>query len=188
MAFPSAKLTTNAAAPISRLCSQTNASLVLSLSNDGLQPRTHFAPAQAVIWSAPPSLIRGDSHLFWFIAFAVAWLITVPPALAQHGVIASSPISAGLGFLIGLAPAIAAAVAVAREGRSGAFWSGTVRLPRPAWTGVAPLLLPPLILGLVYVIGDWTGAPIQIGSADGLALLAGLWLLLAFTEEVGWRS
>ncbi|MFN3960503.1 MAG: hypothetical protein ACK4NP_11375 [Parvularculaceae bacterium] len=49
--------------------------------------------------------------LFWIIAFGVAWAITVPLALAQLGVIDASPVPAGLGNLIGLAPAIGAFVA-----------------------------------------------------------------------------
>lgn len=125
--------------------------------------------------------------VYWSLAFALAWLITVPPALAQHGLIGASPVPAGLGILIGVAPAIAAAVAARREGAKG-FW-------RDVWTrrgslrfAALALLLPPLLLAIVHAASAARGAPIKISLTPDIAVFALLWLVLAFTEEVGWRG
>ena len=47
--------------------------------------------------------------LFFIIAFTVAWLVSLPPALAQLGLI-EPIIPWEVGILIGLAPAVAATV------------------------------------------------------------------------------
>jgi len=49
--------------------------------------------------------------LFWLLSFVIAWAITLPSALAQNGLIGSTPIPYMAGILIGIAPIIAAAIA-----------------------------------------------------------------------------
>jgi membrane protease YdiL (CAAX protease family) len=119
--------------------------------------------------------------IFWILSFAIAWAITVPPALAQHGLIGASPVQASLGILIGLAPIIAAAVAAALQGQGKAYWTSLGRLPQPLWAAVAILLPPALLLAANAT------QSIRIDT-EGLAPFALLWLVLAFGEEAGWRG
>ena len=126
--------------------------------------------------------------LFWILAFAIAWLVTLPPALAQLGIISSSPIPAGVAVLIGVAPIIAAAVASAREGRGKAYLLSLARLPRPRWTGLLAIALPPAILGIAYLARAASGDPIRVALDTEVAVMGLLWLVLAFGEEAGWRG
>jgi membrane protease YdiL (CAAX protease family) len=126
--------------------------------------------------------------LFWLLSFALAWAITLPPALAKLGLIEASPVPPGIGILIGVAPIIAAAVAAAREGRGRAFWRSLGRLPRPSWTVLLALLLPPLLLAITAAIRSAIGDPIRIALDAQVAMLGLLWLVLAFGEEAGWRG
>ncbi len=119
--------------------------------------------------------------LFWLLAFAIAWAITLPPSLAQNGFIASSPIPFSLGILIGLAPIIAATIASAREGQGKAYWRSLWRLPNLTWAAVA-IFLPVVWLAIAYATES-----IKV-STEGLAPFALLWLVLAFGEEAGWRG
>jgi membrane protease YdiL (CAAX protease family) len=125
--------------------------------------------------------------VYWILAFALAWLITVPPALAQHGLIGASPVPAGLGLLIGLAPAIATAVAVRRAGARGFWRAALTRRGTPALAALA-LLMPPALLAIVYAVSAARGAPIRVALGADVAVFGLLWLVLAFTEEVGWRG
>ena len=125
--------------------------------------------------------------LFWILAFVLAWLLTLPPALAQLGLIGASPIPAGLGLLIGLAPAIAASVAAAREGRLRQLWRDGIRPGRLPMLLLA-LLLPPVLLAIAYAVSLARGDPIRIGIGPDLAIFALVWLVLAFGEELGWRG
>jgi membrane protease YdiL (CAAX protease family) len=120
-------------------------------------------------------------QLFWLLAFAIAWAITLPPALAQNGLIATSSVPQSLGILIGLAPIIAAAVAAARAGQGKTYWRSLWQMPRPLWTAVA-VLLPPLLLAIAAATES------VAVSTDGLGPFALLWLVLAFGEEAGWRG
>jgi membrane protease YdiL (CAAX protease family) len=126
--------------------------------------------------------------LFWILSFLVAWGLTLPPTLAQLGVIASSPIPYGLAVLIGIAPISAAAVAAAREGKSRAFVRSLARLPRPGWTAVTALLLPPLLLSITYAVRAALGDPIRVAFDSQVAVMGMLWVVLAFGEEAGWRG
>ena len=125
--------------------------------------------------------------LFWLLAFAFAWGITLPPALAQLGIVESSPVPYGIGILIGVAPILAASIAAARSGEGKAYWRSLPRLPRPGWTALLALLLPPALLGLAYLVKSAGGAPFQV-NLEGLGPFALLWLVLAFGEEAGWRG
>jgi membrane protease YdiL (CAAX protease family) len=126
--------------------------------------------------------------LFWLLSFALAWAITLPPALAKLGMIETSPVPPGLGILIGVAPIIAAAIAAAREGRGRVFWRSLGRIPRPGWTALFALLVPPLLLAITSAVRTAMGDPIRIALDAQVAVLGLLWLVLAFGEEAGWRG
>ncbi len=126
--------------------------------------------------------------LFWALAFALAWLITLPPALTQTGLIGSSPIPHGIGILIGLTPLLAAVIVAAREKKGRAYWRSLLRLPKPSWTAAFALFVPPLLLALAYFAHAAAGAPIKVTLDASLAGYALLWLVLAFGEEAGWRG
>lgn len=124
---------------------------------------------------------------FWTVAFALAWLLTIPPAVAQLGLIESSPIPAGLGVSIGIAPAIAAWVASRHDGQKD-FWRSMFRRPSPFWTSVVAIALPPAMLAIAYGVSAFRGHPIKVELGTHLFVFGALWLLLAFTEEIGWRG
>jgi membrane protease YdiL (CAAX protease family) len=126
--------------------------------------------------------------LFWVLSFAIAWALTLPPALAQLGIIERSPVPYGTTMLIGLAPITAAAVAAARARRGVGYWWSLARLPRPGWTAVLAILLPPLVLGIAYTVHGALGRPIRIALDLQVAVMGLVWLVLAFGEEAGWRG
>ena len=126
--------------------------------------------------------------LFWILSFVIAWVLTLPPALAQLGLIARSPVPSGLGLLIGLAPIIAAAIAAARQGGGRAYWRSLRSLPRPAWTAVFAILVPPVILLIAYMVHRVLGDPIRVALDMQVAIMGLVWLVLAFGEEAGWRG
>lgn len=135
----------------------------------------------------PVSHRNGKLGVFWSLAFALAWLLTIPPALAQLGMIERTPIPAGLGLLIGLAPALAA-WAAARRGGQQDFWRSMFRHPSHWWLSVVAVLLPPALLGAAYGLSLYRGTVIELDLGPHLFAFAMLWLVLAFTEEVGWRA
>ena len=126
--------------------------------------------------------------LFWILSFAIAWALTLPPALAQLGVIERSPVPYGATMLIGLAPIIAAAVAAARARRGLSYWRSLARLPRPGWTALLAILLAPLVLGIAYTVHAALGRTIRIVFDLQVAFMGLVWLVLAFGEEAGWRG
>ena len=126
--------------------------------------------------------------LFWILSFVIAWVLTLPPALAQLGLIARSPVPSGLGLLIGLAPIIAAAIAAARQGGGRAYWRSLRRPPRPAWTAAFGILVPPVILLIAYAVHRVLGDPIRVALDMQVAVMGLVWLVLAFGEEAGWRG
>ena len=126
--------------------------------------------------------------LFWLLSFALAWALTLPPALAQLGLIERSSVPYGVTMLIGLAPIIAAAVAAARERRGRAYWRSLVRFPRPSWSALLAVLLPPLVLAIAYAIHAALGQPIRVAFDAQVAVMGLVWLVLAFGEEAGWRG
>lgn len=126
--------------------------------------------------------------LFWVLSFVIAWVLTIPPMLDQLGVIDGTPVPYGLAVLIGVAPIIAAAISAAREGAGRAYWRSLARLPRPGWTGLLAVLLPPVLLGIVYGVRAAMGDPIRVTIDGQVAVMGLLWLVLAFGEEAGWRG
>lgn len=127
-------------------------------------------------------------RLYWFVAFALAWAITLPTALAQLGFTGSSIVPWQAGVLIGLAPAIAAIVAAAREGNAKSFMRGLARGRAPLLVYAAAFLLPLAGLALAVAAGRLRGEPIPVAADAGLVSFALLWLVLAFGEEIGWRG
>ncbi len=127
--------------------------------------------------------------LFWFLAFTLAWGLTVPTALAQLGVINRSPVPAGLGNLIGIAPAIAALIASFASGKARALFSRAFRFRAPAIAYVLAVGLPIAWLALAVLLRDIFGAtPPKVSFDPSLAAFAAIWLVLAFGEEIGWRG
>jgi membrane protease YdiL (CAAX protease family) len=127
--------------------------------------------------------------LFWFIAFALAWAITVPLALNQLGYTDIPGLRFQLSFAIGLAPAIAAIVASLLEKKFKDFWSTAWRIAGPWWIYVLALVLPALFLAAPFVSAAIRGAEApQLLLSPEVAIFAGLWLVLALGEELGWRS
>lgn len=125
---------------------------------------------------------------FWFLSFSLAWALTLPPTLAQLGAIDSSPVPYGVAPLIGLAPIIAAAIAAGLVGRGREYWRSLSNLPRPSWTALLAVLIPPGLLAISYAAHSAAGEPIRIAIDGQVAVLGLLWLVLAFGEEAGWRG
>lgn len=127
--------------------------------------------------------------LYWAIAFGLAWAITVPLALAQLGVIETAPVPAGLGNLIGLAPAIAAFAVATMSGGLRRLISRSFRLRAPIGSYFVALGLPVAWVIGASVFRDLSGAEgIDITISTQLAVFAAIWLVLAFGEEIGWRA
>lgn len=127
--------------------------------------------------------------IFWFLAFAIAWALTVPTALAQLGIIERSPVPLGLGNLIGFAPAIAAFVAAGWSGRAGALLRRTVRFKAPASSYFLAIATPlAWLLGTIALRDKLGASPIDVAISTQLLLFGGVWLILAFGEEIGWRG
>jgi membrane protease YdiL (CAAX protease family) len=128
-------------------------------------------------------------YLFWLLSFAIAWALTVPTALAQLGYIDSSPVPAGLGNLIGFAPAIAAFIAAAASGDLRRLASRFFRLRAPISSYFLAIGLPVAWLVGATVLRDRFGAaPVEASFDPSLLMFAALWLVLAFGEEIGWRG
>ncbi len=128
-------------------------------------------------------------RLFWLLAFALAWAITVPAALSAHGVIHVADIPQGLTRLTGFAPAIAAFIAAAFTGQLGVLWRRIARLAvSPAFYLLAAGL-PLLFLAAPFVWARFHGgeAP-HLGLSRDLLMFAVIWFVLAFGEEIGWRG
>lgn len=126
--------------------------------------------------------------MFWFLAFGLAWAVTVPAALSTHG-IAELGVPAGLTRLTGLAPAIAAVIAAFATGKGRAFLRRVFRFKAPAWTYVAALALPAAFLGASIWLSPVLGFAVpDVQLAPEVLMFAAIWLVLAFGEEAGWRG
>lgn len=130
-----------------------------------------------------------EMALFWLLSFGLAWLLTVPLAASQLGLIEFSGWPPQAAILIGVVPAIAATAAAALSGGVAQLWRNGFRVRGPAWLWAMTLLLPPLLLS-VRAIASKLGlsAPADMAIGPGLAVFAILWLLLALGEEIGWRG
>jgi uncharacterized protein len=127
--------------------------------------------------------------MFWFIAFALAWAITIPLATNQLGYTEIPGLRFQLSFLIGLAPAIAAIVASLLEKNFKEYWRTAWRIAGPWWIYVLALLLPALFLAAPFASAAIQGRePPQLELSPQIAIFAGLWFVLALGEELGWRS
>ena len=127
--------------------------------------------------------------MFWFIAFAIAWAITIPLATNQLGYTHIPGLRFQFAFAIGLAPAIAAMIAAALEKKFGDYWRTAWNPRAPVWLYLFALLLPALLLAAPF---GWAmirhSAPPQLELSPDIAIFAALWLVLALGEELGWRS
>jgi membrane protease YdiL (CAAX protease family) len=127
--------------------------------------------------------------MFWFIAFALAWAITVPLATNQLGYTDIPGLRFQLAFLIGLAPAIAAIIAAAFEKKLGEYWRTAWRIAGPWWLYLLALLLPLAFLAAPFGWAMIRGTePPALALTPDIAVFAALWVVLAFGEELGWRS
>ena len=127
--------------------------------------------------------------MFWFLAFALAWAITVPLATNQLGYTQIEGLRFQFGFAIGLAPAIAAIVASAFEKRFKDYWRTAWNPRAPVWLYLLALSLPCLLLAVPFA---WAAirraAPPELEFGPDIAAFAAVWLVLALGEELGWRS
>jgi uncharacterized protein len=126
--------------------------------------------------------------LYWLLAFAIAWAISIPIALQTHD-IAQFGIPPQAGFLIGVAPAIAAIIAAAFERKLGVLFRRIVRIRAPLWTYLLALALPAVALAAPFAAAQITGtAPPKLGWDPAILPLVGIWFVLALGEEIGWRG
>jgi membrane protease YdiL (CAAX protease family) len=127
--------------------------------------------------------------IFWFLAFALAWALSVPTALAAHGLPHFYDLPQGAMRLMGFAPTIAALIAAAFTGRLREWWSrvATLSAPLPLY-GIA-LVLPVALLSSTFAWAAYNGheAP-KLALDPQVAMLAGIWFVLAAGEEIGWRA
>ena len=127
--------------------------------------------------------------VFFILAFAIAWALTVPTALAQLGYIGASPVPAGLGNFIGVAPAIAAVVAAAASGQLGTLGKRILRFRAPISSYFLALAAPLAWVMGAWLLRDFLGAEtFRIQIFPQLAMFAVIWLIFAFGEEIGWRG
>jgi membrane protease YdiL (CAAX protease family) len=127
--------------------------------------------------------------MFWFLAFALAWAITIPLATNQLGYTDIPGLRFQFAFAIGLAPAIAAIIAALLEKKFADYWRTAWRIAGPWWLYVLALALPALFLAAPFA---WAAVrhvePPQLELSPEIAMLSGLWFVLALGEELGWRS
>jgi hypothetical protein len=131
---------------------------------------------------------RGHLKAFWLWSFLIAWAITLPLAWQVQ---AKTPLGlpAALGWLIGVVPG-AVAVALSRRGEGAMRFLRRVLHPRaPLWAYALALLLPFALLAAPWMWSLVTDAPVpRFHVGPGTAVFYGVWLLLAFGEELGWRA
>lgn len=127
-------------------------------------------------------------RLYWFLAFALAWALTVPMALDTHHITALG-IPTQAGFLMGLAPAIAAFIAAAFGRELGVLGRRVIRVRAPLWTYLFALAIPTLLLGAPFLNARFMGTPPPKLALDpGILPFVAIWFVLAAGEEIGWRA
>lgn len=136
-----------------------------------------------------PRVAHLETRMFWFIAFALAWAITIPLATNQLGYTEIPGLRFQFAFAIGLAPAIAAIIAAAFEKKLGDYCRTAFRIAGPWWLYVIALALPLLFLAAPFAWAKYNGsnAP-ELSLGPEIAIFAALWVVLALGEELGWRS
>lgn len=127
--------------------------------------------------------------MFWFLAFAIAWAITIPLATNQLGYTDIPGLRFQFAFLIGLAPTIAAIVAALLQKQFKDYWRTAWRIAGPAWVYLLAIALPVLFLAAPFAWAALRGTPPpELELSPQVAIFAALWLVLALGEELGWRS
>lgn len=127
--------------------------------------------------------------LFWLLAFGLAWGLTVPAALATHGLIDPLGLPPMAVRLIGFAPAIAALISAAVGGELRDLSRRVFRLKAPLILYGAAVLLPIAWLWLSITLSPALGfAAPKVSFSSELLPLFGVWFILAAGEEIGWRA
>src|SRR5262245_18957765 len=96
-------------------------------------------------------------RVFWLLAFGLAWALSVPAALAQHGLPHPYEVPPMAMRAMGFAPMIAAFIAASLNGGLRAWWSrvGTLNAPWPLY-GVA-LATPIALLSASFAWSAYNG-------------------------------
>ncbi len=127
--------------------------------------------------------------LFWLLAFGLAWAVTVPAALAAHGVIAPLGIPMMATRVIGFAPAIAALIAATVYGDLSALRQRVLRVRTSPLFYLAAALLPFAWLWISMTVSPQLGfAAPKIAFSTELLPLFVVWFILGAGEEIGWRA
>src|SRR5262245_46194400 len=122
--------------------------------------------------------------LFWLLAFALAWALTVPAALSAHGLIEPLGIPQMATRLIGFAPAIAALIAATVTGELRTLARRVFRLRARLSLYAVAILLPFALLWLSVAFSPQLGfAPPKVSFSPELLPLFGVWFVLAAGEE-----
>lgn len=126
---------------------------------------------------------------FFLIAFALAWLITVPIALQTQGFVAARVLPPPAQFLIGLAPLIAAWWVTRGTSERRPWLDRALRFRVSAPWYLVAIGLPWLVLGIALGFDSATGRSLPtLGFDLQVAVVGVVWLILAFGEEAGWRA
>jgi membrane protease YdiL (CAAX protease family) len=116
--------------------------------------------------------------------------LSVPAALAQHDLPHPYEVPQMAMRAMGFAPALAAFVAAALTGGLREWWSrvATLKAPWPLY-GIA-LVMPFALLSAAFAWSAYSGghAPKLGVLSPEIAMLAGVWFVLAAGEELGWRA
>lgn len=127
--------------------------------------------------------------MFWLLAFGLAWAVTVPAALEQHGII-DLDMPQGLVRLSGFAPLIAAVITALIKGEGRALWSRIAHVKTNPIFYLLAVALPVLFLESTAFLSANLGfdVPKIAQWSPEITMLAGIWFVLAFGEEAGWRG
>jgi uncharacterized protein len=125
---------------------------------------------------------------FFALAFALAWLVTIPIALQTQGIVPRI-MPPALQWLIGFAPAVAAVLVARGTPAWPAFAAAAVRFRVGGRWYLLALLTPWVLLGLTVLIRKMAHlAPVSLSAGPATLALSAAWLVLAWGEEVGWRG